>query len=78
MKPAYGPRKRLRALFLRQEDGGSPVEAQPRAGTRYSYLERLGSGHRNWKHKKLDGKDEDGVVVSTRSAFLQVVRECLR
>ncbi|MCW5982716.1 MAG: hypothetical protein KIT09_31800 [Bryobacteraceae bacterium] len=78
VKPAYGRKGHLKAIFLEQPDGGNPVDAQPRTGKRYSFLERLDSGHRDWKHKKLDVRDEDGTFVSTRGAFLQVMRECMR
>jgi hypothetical protein len=47
-------------------------------GTRYSFEERLDDGHLAWRHKRLDGRDEDGTVVSARAAFEQVVRECMR
>lgn len=63
---SYGRKGHLKAIFLQQPDGASPVEARPRIGTRYSFLERLESGRRKWRHKRLDVKDEDGTVVSAR------------
>ena len=75
--PAYGRKDHLKAIFLRREDGRSPVETRARAGTRYSFLEDLDSGHRCWKLRRLDGRDEDGARVNTRNVFLQVVSECL-
>jgi len=64
-------------IWLCQEDGGNPIETHARAGTPYSFPEKLESGHRCWKHRRLDRRDEDGTFVNTRGAFLQVVTECL-
>ena len=77
VRPVYGRKGHLKAIFLRQEDGGNPVEAQPRVGTRYSFPERLDNGFRCWKLKKLDAKDEDGAVLNARGVFLQVLQDCL-
>jgi hypothetical protein len=65
-------------LFLKQADGANSVEATLRVGTRYSFKERLDDGHHAWRHRRLDARDEDGTLVSTRAAFEQVVRECMR
>src|SRR5689334_3979580 len=70
VKPVYGRKGQLKALFLQQEDGGNPVETHPRVGTRYSFPQRLDSGLRCWKLKRLDGRDEDGTAVNTRKIFL--------
>jgi hypothetical protein len=75
-KPAYGRKGQLKALFLSREDGGNPVEVQARPGTRYSFLQDL-NGCRCWTLRRLDGRDEDGNLVSTREAFLQVLADCL-
>jgi hypothetical protein len=75
--PTYGRKKSLRAIWLRQEDGRNPVETQAHAGTRYSFLQKLDSGRRCWKHRRLEGRDDDGVPVSTRGVFQQVVKDCL-
>jgi hypothetical protein len=77
VKPAYGRKGHLKAIWLLQKDGGSPVETHPSSGTRYSFLQNLDSGSRCWKLRRLDRYDEDGVPVSTRGVFMQVVRECL-
>lgn len=77
VKPSYGPKRHLRAIWLRQEDGSSPVPAQAPSGTRYSFPETLDSGRRCWKHRRLNRRDEDGTLVITRGIFLQVVAECL-
>lgn len=76
VKASYGRRGHLKAIWLRREDGSSPVETHARAGTCYSFLETLDHG-RCWKLRRLDRRDEDGVLVSTRGVFLQVVTECL-
>ena len=77
VKPAYGRKGHLKAIFLRREDGSNPVETHPRSGTRYSFVENLDSGGRCWRLRRLDGRDDDGSPVSTRSAFLQVLADCL-
>ena len=38
VKPAYGRKGHLKAIWLLQEDGGNPVETHARGGTRYSFL----------------------------------------
>jgi hypothetical protein len=40
---------------------------------RRSFLEH----GRCWKLKRLDRRDDDGALVSTRGVFLQVVTDCL-
>jgi len=77
VKPAFGRKGHLKAIWLLQQGGGNPVETHPRSGTRYSFLQNLDSGNRCWKHRKVDGRDDDGVAVSTRGVFLQVVADCM-
>lgn len=77
VKPAYGRKGHLKAIFLRREDGGNPVETHPRSGTRYSFVQNLDTGGRCWRLRSVDGRDEDGNVVSTRGAFLQVLADCV-
>jgi hypothetical protein len=77
VKPAYGRKGHLRAVWLLQEDGGNPVETHAQSGTRYSFLQNLDSGSRCWKFRRVDGRDDDGVPVTTRSVFQQVVADCL-
>ena len=76
VKPSYGRKGHLKAIWLRREDGSNPVETRAPAGTRYSFLENLDHG-RCWKLRRLDRKDEDGVEFSTRSIFVQVLADCL-
>ena len=76
VKPSYGRKGHVKAIWLRQEDGSSPVETHARAGTRYSFLETLEHG-RCWKLRRLDRRDEDGVPFTTRGVFVQVVTDCL-
>src|ERR1017187_9068809 len=76
VKPVYGRKGHLKAIFLPCEDGSSPVEARPRTGTRYSFLQSLDYGGRCWKLRRVDGRDDDGVPVSTRGVFLQVLKDC--
>ena len=75
VKPAYGRKGHLKAIWERRQDGSSPVEAHAPTGTRYSFPEKLNSGLRCWKHRRLDRRDEDGTLVSTRAVFLQVVTD---
>ena len=77
VRPAYGRKGHLRAIWLLEEDGGNPVETQPRTGSQYSFMQRLDSGSRCWKHRRVDGRDERGVRVETRDAFQQVLKECM-
>jgi len=53
VKPAYGRKGHLKAIWLCHDDGGNPVETQPRSGSRYSFLQRLDSGQRCWKLRPL-------------------------
>ena len=76
VKPSYGRKGHLRAIWQIAEDGSNPVIAQAPAGTKYSSLQNLENG-RCWTLRRLDQRDEDGTVVSTRGAFLQVLTDCL-
>ena len=77
VKPAYGRKGHLKAIWLLQKDGGNPVETHPQAGTRYSFREALDNGLHCWKLRRVDGRDDDGKPVSTRGVFLQVLKDCL-
>ena len=77
VKPTYGRKGHLKAIWLRQQDGGSPVETRARTGTRSSFLQNLGDGSRCWKFRRLDARDDDGMPVTTRGDFLQVVKDCM-
>jgi hypothetical protein len=76
VQASHGRKGHLKAIWLLQEDGGNPVETHAPVGTRYSFPEKLDSGRRCWKHRRLDRRDDDGVLVNTRGVFLQVVTEC--
>jgi len=76
VKASYGRKGHLKAIWLRQADGSSPIETNARAGTRYSFIENLDHG-RCWKLRRVDRRDEDGVPFSTRGVFVQVVTDCL-
>ena len=76
VKPAYGRKGHLKAIWLLQEDGGNPIETRAQAGTRYSFLENIETG-RCWSLRRLDERDEDGSRLNTRTAFLQVLADCL-
>lgn len=70
VKPAYGRKGHLKALHLQQEDGGNPIETHPRNGTRYSFPQRLDSGLRCWRLKRVDARDDDGTIVWIHAMFL--------
>ena len=76
VKPSYGRKGHLKAIWLRREDGSNPVEARAKLGTRYSFIETLEHG-RCWRLRRLDRRDEDGVPFTTQDIFLQVVKDCL-
>lgn len=76
VKASYGRKGHLKAIWLRQADGSSPVEINAPGGTRYSFIENLEHG-RCWKLRRVDRRDEDGVPFSTRGVFGQVVTDCL-
>jgi hypothetical protein len=76
VKPSYGRKGHLKAIWRCQEEGGNPVQPSVRAGTKYSFIENLEHG-RCWKLRRLDRRDEDGAPVSTRGIFLQVVLDCM-
>jgi hypothetical protein len=63
VKPSYGRKGHLKAIWLLREDGSSPVQAHANAGTRYSFIETLEHG-RCWKLRRLTYRDEDGVKFS--------------
>lgn len=77
VKPSYGRKGHLKAIWLLQQGGGNPVETHPRSGTRYSFIETLERG-RCYTLRRLDQRDDDGVPVSMRAAFLRVVVDCTR
>ncbi len=76
VKPSWGRKGHLRAIWLLSTDGGNPIQVRVPHGTKYSVVEKLEHGH-CWKLRRLDGRDEDGVPFSARNVFLQVVSDCL-
>jgi hypothetical protein len=77
VEPSYGRKGHLKAIWARRQDGTNPIEAHAPTGTRYSLPEKLESGHRCWKLRRLDRRDDDGTLVSTRGIFLQVITDCM-
>ncbi|MCC6363128.1 MAG: hypothetical protein IT165_06355 [Bryobacterales bacterium] len=76
VRPSYGRKGHLKAIWLICEDGSNPVQGHANTGTHYSFIEALEHG-RCWKLRRLDRSDEDGVPFTTRGVFLQVVTDCL-
>lgn len=79
VRPAYGRKGHLRAIWMLRDDGTGPAQSRLRNGTRYSYIESLATG-RCWRLRRLDRRNTttaDGSPVDMRDAFLQVVRDCL-
>jgi len=77
VKPSYGRKGHLRAIWLAKDDGSDPVEGHARAGTSYTFLQNLDSGGRCYNFRHIDQRDESGAIVSIRGAFSQVVTDCL-
>ena len=77
VSPSYGRKGQLRAIWAPKQDGSNPVANRAPDGTKYSSVRNLDNGTRCWQLHRLDQRDEDGTVVSTRDAFCQVVTECL-
>jgi hypothetical protein len=76
VKPSWGLKGHLKAIWLLSPNGGNPIQTRAPQGTKYSVIEKLQHG-RCWKLRKLDGCDEDGAPFSARSAFFQVVADCM-
>lgn len=74
---SYGRRGHLKGIWLRREGERTPVAARTSSSKRYSYLKNLDAGGRCWHLRRLDQRDEDGTRIDTRSAFAQVVADCL-
>jgi hypothetical protein len=78
VRPAYGRKGHLRAIWLLRDDGSNPIQPRAHNGTRYSFIETLENG-RCWQLRRLDRRDAitaDGSTVTGRDPFLQVVRDC--
>jgi hypothetical protein len=76
VKPSWGRKGHLRAIWLQSPDGSNPIQTRTPPGAKYSFVEKLEHGH-CWKLRKLDGRDEEGVPFSARNVFLQVVADCM-
>jgi hypothetical protein len=74
VRPAYGRKGHLRAIWLLRDDGTSPVQGRAHGGTQYSFIEMLEHG-RCWQLRRLDRPDDS--PVSARDPFVQVVRDCI-
>lgn len=79
VRPSYGRKGHLRAIWLLRDDGTSPVRSHAHQGTRYSFIATLENG-RCWQLRRLDRPDTttaDGAPVTGRDPFFQVIRGCL-
>jgi hypothetical protein len=78
VRPAYGRKGHLRAIWLLREDGTSPVQGRAHSGTRYTFIETLENG-RCWQLRRLDRRDgtTDRSPKNGREPFLRVVRDCM-
>jgi hypothetical protein len=79
VRPAYGRRGHLKAIWLLRDGGSSPFQTRPHNGTRYSYIESVATG-RCWQLRRLNQRDTtttEGSTVTSRDPFLQVIRDCL-
>jgi hypothetical protein len=80
VKPSYGRKKELKAIWLCQAEGGNPIETHASAGTPYSFLQGLDSGLHCWNLRRLDPRGNDGTLIRTRPsplAMLPSLREAL-
>ena len=77
VKPVYGRKRHLRAIFMRREDGSSPVPVSIPGGVRYSFIQNL-ENSRCSTLPRLDQRDANGVTTDSRQDFLRVVTDCLR
>jgi hypothetical protein len=74
--PDYGRKGHLKAIWLRGDNGSSAIQGHIPSGAKYSFREQLDNG-RCWSLKRLDRRDDNGVMVNTRGLFLNVITECL-
>jgi hypothetical protein len=74
--PSYGRKGHLKAIWLRSENGASAIQGHLPSATKYSFREQLDNG-RCWNLKRLDRRDDNGVMVNLRGMFQNVVTECL-
>ena len=65
VKPSYGRKGHLKAIWLRKEDGSNPVETRAPGGTKYSFLQNLDHG-RCWKLRR-----EFSASMRSRTGFLK-------
>lgn len=70
VKPSYGRKGHLRAIWLQREDGSSPVASHAPRGTSYSFVEPLDHG-RCWSLRRM------GYGNELRPIFTQVLMDCL-
>lgn len=58
----HGRKGHWKAIFMRQEDGSSPVKPDLKVGTRYSYQQHLDSGYVVWALKRYKRRSENRPV----------------
>src|ERR1039457_2829804 len=78
VRPAYGRKGHLRAIWLMPDDGPTPVQSRAHNGTRYSYIESLATG-RCWRLRRLDRRGTPttgGSPAPARGPVLHGVRRC--
>jgi hypothetical protein len=76
VSPSYGRKGHLRAIWLRGENGTSAIQGHIPSGAKYSFRQQLDNG-RCWTLRRLDRRDDNGVMVNTRGLFLNVIAECM-
>ena len=45
VKPSWGRKGHIKAIWLQSPDGSNPIQAQAPQGTKYSFRQRLAGGH---------------------------------
>ena len=76
VKPSWGRKGHLRAIWMQCSDGSNPIPTRAPHGKKYSVVEKLQHGS-CWKLRNLERRDEDGVLFSARNVFFQVVNDCM-
>lgn len=75
VRPEFGRKGIIKAIFLPKHDGSHPAERN--VGRHYSFKQRLDSGARCWKLRRLDLKDERGNWSSAAHLYRKVLLETL-
>jgi hypothetical protein len=76
VKPSYGRKGHLRAIWLQREDGSSPVASHAPRGTSYSFVEPLEHG-RCWSLRRIVTDHQETSFFEPHSAGRLAACWCL-